>query len=400
MKFVNQLLYKNCRSKLSTTLILFITMIIVYFSMISCLFVNMGLINSLNVMERRLGADIMVVPYQACTKQEFNDIVLQGRSSEFYMSKDLQDNIAQREGIKEICTQFYFGELRLEGYDEKVDMIGIEKDKDFLLDSWLKNHRISQLSTNEAVVGYNLKDLVGKKIDIHGNELMIVDSIQKIDEYMDSTIYTDMSTIEQMISSMNDKENNYLKRMLPSRGSSTVLINVNEDYLVEEVLDDINIKVRGVKAYKSNSTVISTAQKLKGISGITSVINILIYTLVIIIVMLAFRIRFNERTKEFGVLRILGASKSKIKEIIIKEIVAFSILGGVVGGVIATIFITNIVGPIEELLEIHISIPQVQNLIGIGSIGVLVTTAIILVVTRGIVSKVYYEEAGITAKYE
>ena len=400
MKFVNQLLYKNCRSKLSTTLILFITMIIVYFSMISCLFVNMGLINSLNVMERRLGADIMVVPYQACTKQEFNDIVLQGRSSEFYMSKDLQDNIAQREGIKEICTQFYFGELRLEGYDEKVDMIGIEKDKDFLLDSWLKNHRISQLSTNEAVVGYNLKDLVGKKIDIHGNELMIVDSIQKIDEYMDSTIYTDMSTIEQMISSMNDKENNYLKRMLPSRGSSTVLINVNEDYLVEEVLDDINIKVRGVKAYKSNSTVISTAQKLKGISGITGVINILIYTLVIIIVMLAFRIRFNERTKEFGVLRILGASKSKIKEIIIKEIVAFSILGGVVGGVIATIFITNIVGPIEELLEIHISIPQVQNLIGIGSIGVLVTTAIILVVTRGIVSKVYYEEAGITAKYE
>ena len=399
MQFTNQILYKNCRNKVSSTFILLITMTIVYFSMISCVFINIGLISSLNIMEDRLGADIMVVPYEACTKQEFNDLILQGRPGKFYMSKELQNNIVKRQGIQEICTQFYFGELRLEGYDEKIEVIGIEKDKDFLLDSWLKNQKISELGTNEVVVGYNLKDLVGKKIDIYGNELMVVGSLQKVNEYMDLTVYTDVSTIEQMII-INDEKTEHIKRISPSRVTSTVLINVNEEYLVEEVLDDINIKVRGVKAYKSNTTVISTAQKLQGLSGMTSVMNLVIYALVIIIVILAFKIRFNERIKEFGILRILGASRTKIKEIIVKEVVAFSMVGGVVGVVIAVSFISSIAGPVENLLNISINIPEVKILLGVGSIAVIVTTLIILVSTRGIARKVCSEEAGISSKFE
>ena len=400
MQFTNQIVYKNCRNKMSSTIILLISMVIIYFSMISGLFINVCLINSLDNMENRLGADIMVVPYEACTKQEFDDLIIQGRPGEFYMSKDIQNNILKREGIEEICTQLYFSKLKLEGYEKSVEVIGIDKDKDFLLNSWLKNKELSKLKINQVIVGYKLNNLVGKKIEICGTELMVVDSLEKTDGYMDLVVYTDMGTIEQIILNGSNQQTVQFRSILPSRVTSTMLINVKEDYLVEQVLDDINIKVRGVKAYKSNTTIISTAQKLKGIASMTSFMNIVIYALVVIIIVLAFKIRFNERNKEFGVLRTLGASTAKIKEIIIKEVIAFSIMSGVLGTVIAVGFISIITRYVEGILEISMEIPNIITLLSVGIIGVLVTLLIILTSINNIANKVCYEDAGILVKFE
>ena len=58
-------------------------------------------------LEERLGADIMVVPYEAGTRSSLTDIVLQGNTGYFYMNGEVMDKIASMDGIGRITAQYY-----------------------------------------------------------------------------------------------------------------------------------------------------------------------------------------------------------------------------------------------------------------------------------------------------
>ena len=67
-----------------------------------------GLKSGLNSLESRLGADIMVVPYEVRTKTNLNDLVLQGNAGYYYVSKSDLTKLYKTEGIGQISEQYYF----------------------------------------------------------------------------------------------------------------------------------------------------------------------------------------------------------------------------------------------------------------------------------------------------
>ena len=159
MTFTNNMSYKNCKSRKVATFTLIVIMGLMNFFLLFSAFINIGLDNSLTQMEVELGADIIAVPYEATTKQEFEGMVLHGQPGNFYMTNAMKDKICSREGIDRSTSQLYFSSFELGNFPFEVQFIGIEKDKDFIISPFVSDNSISDIEDMQVVVGYELREL-------------------------------------------------------------------------------------------------------------------------------------------------------------------------------------------------------------------------------------------------
>jgi ABC-type antimicrobial peptide transport system permease subunit len=110
--------------------------------------------------------------------------------------------------------------------------------------------------------------------------------------------------------------------------------------------------------FSENITKTSTLQSLKSLSLIFKVLFIIIAFVASIIIFNVFNVSISERTKEFGMLRAIGASPLRIKGIVLGEGIALGIIfipfGIVLGGfaVKAVILISSGYGDFRGLLNI------------------------------------------------
>jgi len=112
---------------------------------------------------------------------------------------------------------------------------------------------------------------------------------------------------------------------------STILVQVREDFTPDRVALRIEHDIPGVKALVSD-TVISTVRKqLSGlIHGIIAISGIL-WVVVLLIMGFAFYMIVNERRREIGLMRAMGASRLDIGSLILGEASLLSLAGGVAG---------------------------------------------------------------------
>ena len=102
MKLTESLSFRNVKGRPVRSVILMILTAIMALSAVCGTLVVMSLQNGLSALEARLGADIMTVPASATSKQNFQNIVLQGSKGYFYMDRSYYDKIAGRDGIDKI----------------------------------------------------------------------------------------------------------------------------------------------------------------------------------------------------------------------------------------------------------------------------------------------------------
>ena len=112
---------------------------------------------------------------------------------------------------------------------------------------------------------------------------------------------------------------------------STVLVQVTEDFTPDRVAIRIEHDIPGVKALVSD-TVISTVRKqLSGLIHAIVIISIILWFIVLLIMAFAFYMIVNERRREIGLLRAMGANRRHIASIILTEASLLSAAGGAAG---------------------------------------------------------------------
>ena len=95
------------------------------------------------------------------------------------------------------------------------------------------------------------------------------------------------------------------------------------------------------------------------------------------ILMIAFVMIANERTKEFAVLRVVGASQRMLTRLLMTESVMISGIGAVAGVLIACLFIFPFSGLIHSCLNLPYLLPSV------GSLAILLVGSVVLSVAAG-----------------
>jgi putative ABC transport system permease protein len=370
MKRYADLSILNLKRRPGRTVALVILTLLLSFSVMAGSLMISGLKSGLNSLETKLGADIMVVPYEATTKSTFNNMILQGNPGYFYMNENVLDKLSAIEGIGQISSQFYLASTSSGCCDYKVQIIGYDPETDFTIGPWLKDNYSGTVSDYEIVVGNQLNAFPGDTLRFFDVTCTVVAKLDETGSYLDTAVYTNMNTIRAMIQGAKENGMHTFDDVDPDKLVSSVLINVADGYSVEEVMNDINIHVRKVEAVRTQNMISSVSDGLTNIAGIITLLIAAIWVLALVILVLAFAMIGNERKKEFAILRGMGASRKELSVIITKEALYVSLLGSVIGALLAAVSIALFADLIRSSLELPFLTPGALGSAGLWALSV------------------------------
>ena len=172
MKFTDSVAFKNIVNRPSRSVALgIIAMLLSFFVFGGALTVS-GLKSGLNSLEDKLGADIMAVPYEATTRNSFQNMFLQGSTGYYYMDRDFLNKISELEGVKQVSEQYYFVTMSASCCSIPVQIIGFDPKSDFTVQPWIKKSCGRDIGDMEIVVGSDLNAFVGDTLTFYGKTIV------------------------------------------------------------------------------------------------------------------------------------------------------------------------------------------------------------------------------------
>ena len=371
------LAYKNCIRRPKRSILLMLMSMVLCFSILAGTLVNMGLNNGLKSLETRLGADIMIIPDSAVAKKSFDNIILQGAPGYFYMDKDIVNKVKEIEGVKDTTFQIYLATLGASCCSVKVQLIGIDAESDYVVKPWIYEGNNVDLKEMEVLVGNQINAFPGEKLTFYGVDVSVVGRLDETGTYMDSSIYADNQTIKNLISAAERNKTFKFDYLDPNNLVSCILINTDEEVNKEQVMANINDNIKGVKAVKTQSIIADISKKISSMATLTKFMIISVWILLLIIMFMGFSMIIKERKKELAVLRMMGATRSKIFFVIFNESLLISIIGSAIGAVLGIVVSTMGSSVIEKSLNFPFLLPGYRKLtlLLVSNIFISITTA-------------------------
>lgn len=340
---------KNLRGKPGRTAALTLLTALLSLTILCGTVMVTSLRTGLSSLESRLGADIMVVPAEAATKKSLEDMILQGNTGYFYMPRSSAERIMETEGIAQVSEQFFLASASSGCCSIPVQIVGIDPERDFTVSPWIKKSYGGTLAQGDILVGNDLNAFVGDTLTFYGMDCRVAGKLDKTGTSFDSSVFTGEDTIKALIRSSVDLGMNDFK-VDPDGVVSCVLINVADGWSVDEVMNDINIHVRKVKAVRTGDMISQVSGSLTGLSDMIGALMAVLWLLGTAILVLAFIISLNGRRKEFAVLRVLGASRKKLAGEVMKEALATGLAGSILGSLLGLLIMLPMSGAVESAL--------------------------------------------------
>ncbi len=353
MKFAALISVKNIKKKPFRTMGLALLVAVLSFSLFIGAFVILSLQRGLESYRARLGADIVVVPSSALSHGMVDDILLQGITGNYYMSAKVCEKVCATEGIETVSKQFFLTSAKASCCSAKVQIIGFDPETDFSILPWIGENYTGTMEDGDVVVGSNLNLSEDRLIRFYGQEYRVVAQLEETGTGLDSTVYTNMNTIREMA-----KNAARLLETSPFRGvnidtaASAIMIKVADGYDINDVMDDINIHISKVQATSAKSMVLGIVSGLGQISKFIGFLVAAIWILAVIILLIVFATVLQERRKEFGVLRIVGASCGMLTRMMCTEAVIVSLAGALIGLLLSAIMFYPLMDSIRNALDL------------------------------------------------
>lgn len=374
MKKIVFLAYKNIMKRPVRTTALVLLAAILALSIFAGAVVVKSLSNGFASLENRLGADIMVVPYEATTKQKLENIVLQGNTGYFYMDLKYLDEISQIEGIGKISPQYYLASVKAGCCSIPVQIIGFDPKTDFSITPWIKKASTTDVGYLDVVVGNDLNAFVGDKLSFFGVEVNVVAKLDKTGTSYDTEVFTTQETIQTLIDASLNKQLNEYANINSGNIVSCILIDVADGYDVDEVVNNINVHYKKLRAIRATNMISGVSDSLTAASDIARILVVVVWIVALVIMVVAYILLTGERKKEFAVLRAIGASRKKLSQIVLAEGVGISFVGSAIGVLIAMLIILPFSGYIETKLSVPFLLPGVLMIVAAALLAIVLAT--------------------------
>ncbi|WP_024468574.1 ABC transporter permease [Treponema pedis] len=359
------------KKPIRSILLITITSIFIVFLFCGSVFLS-GFSKGLSSLSDRLGADIILVPDGYKTK--FESIILKGEPSEFYLPEEAFDKIKQIEGIESITYQLYIATLQASCCSFPVQIIGIDYKTDFLIKPWLRKNLSKNLNDNEAVVGSGVEGEPGAIIKFFDKELSVKGKLSQTGTGFDFAVFVNLDTALKLA-----KKAEAVKIIKPVSENkiSVILLKVKNGYNPVDVSNSIirqypnyNLfPIFGKKLIGQISDNLKTLSKyIYGSIGVIWVLSALLLAVV-------FSAIINERKKELSILRILGASKQHLLNIICFEAFLIGLYGVITGLIFSLIITLSTVPLIQKNLNFPFLTPNIFLLIFIALFSGIIGTA-------------------------
>ncbi len=340
------LIYRNLSRKPVRTGILAAIVFLFSFTLYCGTIIGHGLGAGTRVMAERLGADVLFVPYGYDDKVQ--NSLLRGEPSSFYMAGNFADELRGEEGVEKVTSQLFIATLKAACCTLPVQLIGIDPQTDFVVRPWMASVIDRPLGENEVVVGSKITGEIGETIQLFGKEFSIAARLAPTGMGFDTSVFMDLDRARRLLllSDLGPRLNlpeqldkntfvsSTLVKAAPSADIRELVNATSQKYAVKYNLDFVMVA----------GMVSDIAATLQVFSGFFYVFAGVLWVLAVVVLALVFSAIVQERQKEFGVLRVVGASRAALAWIIVKEALCVGSLGALLGvgsgGLIMSLFST------------------------------------------------------------
>ena len=377
MKFERQLARRNLSRRPVRTAALILLAAFLSFSVFVGSMIVLSLQNGLESYESRLGADIVVVPYEARSHGTLESILLQGIPGYFYMDETYLDQVRAISGVESASPQFYLASASAGCCSVAVQIIGFDPDTDFSIQPWIRESYSRDLGDGDVIVGSGITVPKNRILRFYNQDCRVVASLDQTGTGLDTAVYANMNTIQALMAGSQAEGFDYFGGAAPQRTISSIMVKVKDGCSIESVANDINIHVRHVEATQAKTMVSSIAGGLTNVSRIIGGLTAMIWALAIVILILAFVMISHERTREFAILRVMGASQRMLSGLLRWEAAFISLVGAVLGVAVGAL----VVFPFSSLIRGKLDLPYLMP--GSGVVLGLLVGSVVLAVAAG-----------------
>ena len=337
--------------------------------------------------QSRLGADLMIIPEG--NEQEMEGILLYGNPNYFYMDKNIEEIIRGVDGVQTASSQTYLASVSESCCDFPVQIIGFDPETDFIVKNWAKS-RFGKSAADEEVLfaGSNI-DVQKKTVRFYDQTHKVTARLAKSGSGMDSAIYTDIATLKNIFLDARSKGFGFISGEDIDKKVSAVFVKLSDGVKA----DSAALRIQRALSQIPDAPAIQIIQNEKMISNLMNKFSaILIFmnalsALILIITFttlaVVFSLMLNERLKEFAVLRVLGASHSKLEKIVFEE----AGLLGCAGAVTGIFFSLLIIIPFNVLISEKLALPFAMS--SLSQIIIFSVLVFVIILAASILSSVF-----------
>jgi len=368
--------FRNLKRKLTRTWLLFAIVAVVSCTLFAATLFLKSINNALKIGTYRLGADILVVPEGAETKAK--TALLSGEPTHFLMDRSILQRVAGISGVKNATPQLFVKPTSFTCcFNVDVFLVAFDPETDFTVKPWLEKNINRKLGLTEIITGRSVPVIPGDKIPFFGTTFTVAGTMEPTGmDFFDRAVFMSLDAAYKMA---DDSKARSLQPIEIGKDQiSTVLVQIQDDISPDRVSIRIEHAINGVKALVSD-TIISTVRKqLAGLIKAIVIISATLWAIVLLIMAFAFYMIVNERRREIGLFRAMGANKKHIAVILLNEAAILSAAGGAFGVLLGYGVLVSFKSLILHYLKLPYLFPDTMELV------VVTTGAIALSLVTGL----------------
>lgn len=288
-----------------------------------------GVQHSLDLGQARLGADLVVVPpgSQVLAQEAF----ISGQPTAFYMPAAVEAQIAAVEGVLQTSPQVYLETLRnARCCIGEFFLVGFEPETDFTISPWLATHRhTQQLDPFGIITGDRILLRSGELVIFYGTQFSVIGVLEKTGMGIDRTVYIPIEGLRAMIADSEEQAEETLE-IGPDQISS-VMVRLAAGAAILDVAEGIEAALPGYEVFTASQLNQAVSDQLRGILWISAAVTIALWLMTMLAIGFFFSLIINERQRELGLMRAVGARRSFIFKLVMSEAGLLSALGGLLG---------------------------------------------------------------------
>ena len=320
---LSYIILQNLKRKPYRSLAVVLFVMIAAASLFATTLLLRGVQNSLEVGVARMGADLIVVPRgeQVSAQEAF----IVGQPTTFYMPDHIQQAIAALPGVAQASPQVFVKSLaNASCCVGEFFLVSFDPQTDFTIAPWLTTHLGRAMQSNEIIVGDRILLRSGETAMFFGTPFKVVGTLE------------------------------------PAQ-ISTVLVKVQAGTNPRDIAETIDNRL-GAQAITTSQMIASVGRQMTSLLSIIFVAIAALWLMALLAIGLVFTLIVNERQRELGLLRAMGARSGFVFRLMLGEATLLTGIGGTVGVISSGILVMSFQGLLEQRLKIPFLFPAISEM--------------------------------------
>ena len=338
------LAWKTVTRKIFRNIVLAMAVTLLVSLLVFALLFNRAVHDDVDAASKKLGADIVMVPAAAISVAE--EFILESKKKDFYMDGNVYERVKTMPEIKAATYQIYLETLE-SGCCSIVagQVVAFDPDTDFVISPWFSKPP-PPLHESEVYIGSYVYEYLGliATPTLFNHKVKVVADLNPTGTGLDHGLFMRVEDLNKISAEVTGK---YKPGQI-----SIIFLKLKEGVDQQDFLNKLAVQFPNIGTMTKGSIGADVRATLEDITKVFSITILISSALAVLLAWSTFTALANERRREVGILRAIGAHKSHILKIFLSEAAIISLVGGIFGIGMGNYLIQHLAGNFDLLSKL------------------------------------------------